>query len=312
VTRIEHRVEEAEEGLRLDSALTAAGAVGSRADAQRLIERGLVTVDGLPRQKSHRVRAGERIEVRVEQDDGEDETGPQAPFDVVLEDEHLLVVDKPAGVVVHPGAGVTSGTLAQALAGRAAGGPDPERAGIVHRLDRDTSGLLVVARSDEVHSALQDLIRRREVHREYLALVVGTPESRSGTIDAPIGRDRSNRTVMSTRTDRPRDAITHFEVLETFEATSLLRVRLETGRTHQIRAHLAAIGHPPCGDHAYGGAAAGRRLGLERQFLHSARLMFSHPITGERVDCESKPPADLHRALDAARRGTVSGGPDGD
>jgi 23S rRNA pseudouridine1911/1915/1917 synthase len=311
VTRVERVIAEAEDGLRLDSALVAGELVGSRADAQRLIERGLVTVDGVSRPKSHRVRAGELIEVSPEQEP-EEEGGPKAPFAVAYEDEHLLVVDKPAGVVVHPGAGVTTGTLAQALAGRAAGGTDPERPGIVHRLDRDTSGLLVVARSDEVHSALQELIRRREMHREYLALVVGTPESRSGTIDAPIGRDRTNRTVMSTRTDRPRAAVTHFEVLETFGWASLLRVRLETGRTHQIRAHLAAIGHPPCGDHAYGGASAGRRLGLDRQFLHSARLMFSHPVTGEPVDCESKPPADLHRALDAARRGTVSGGPDGD
>lgn len=310
MSSVEQVIGEAEEGLRLDSALTAGGTVGSRADAQRLIERGLVTVDGSPRPKSHKVRAGERIEVRVDEDQGV-ESGPQAPFEVVLEDEHLMVVDKPAGVVVHPGAGVTSGTLAQALAGRAVGGADPARAGIVHRLDRDTSGLLGVARTEEVHRALQDLIRRREVHREYLALVVGTPESRSGTIDAPIGRDRSNRTVMSTRTDKPRQAVTHFEVLEAFGWVSLLRVRLETGRTHQIRAHLAAIGHPACGDSAYGGTAAGRRLGLERQFLHSARLMFSHPVTGERVDCESKPPADLHRALDAVRRGTVSEGPDG-
>jgi 23S rRNA pseudouridine1911/1915/1917 synthase len=230
---------------------------------------------------------------------------------VTFEDDHLIVVDKPAGMVVHPGAGVSSGTLVQALAGRVAGGPDPDRPGIVHRLDRDTSGLLVLARSEEVHGALQEAIRRREVEREYLALVAGRFDTRSGTIDAAIGRDRANRTVMSTRTDKPRAAVTHFEVLETLPATSLLRVRLETGRTHQIRAHMTAIGHPVCGDRVYGGRSAGDPLGLTRQFLHSARLMFRHPVTRERVTCESKPPAELLEALDVARRGAASGGPDG-
>ena len=230
---------------------------------------------------------------------------------IAFEDEHLVVVDKPAGLVVHPGAGVSSDTLVQLLAGRVAGGPDPDRPGVVHRLDRDTSGLMVLARSGEVHAALQEMIRRREVHREYLALVSGALDARTGTIEAPIGRDRANRTVMSTRTDKPRRAVTHFEVLEALPRRTLLRIVLETGRTHQIRAHMAAIGHPVCGDRAYGGRAAGEALGLTRQFLHSARLMFSHPVTRESVNCESKPPAELRRALDVARRGPVPGGPDG-
>jgi 23S rRNA pseudouridine1911/1915/1917 synthase len=233
------------------------------------------------------------------------------PPRIVLEDDHLLVVDKPAGMVVHPGAGVHEDTLVQVLAGKLAGGPDPERPGVVHRLDRDTSGLLVLARSEPVHAALQEALRRREVEREYLALVVGTPGSRTGTIDAAIGRDRSNRTVMSTRTDKPRRAVTHFEILEELPGRSLLRVKLDTGRTHQIRAHMAAIGHPVCGDQAYGGRGGGLPIGLTRQFLHSARLVFSHPVSRESIDCESKPPADLHRALDAARRGSAPGGPDG-
>lgn len=233
------------------------------------------------------------------------------PPRIVLEDDHLLVVDKAAGMVVHPGAGVHDGTLVQALAGKVAGGPDPHRPGVVHRLDRDTSGLLVLARSEPVHAALQEAIRRREVDREYLALVAGRPGSRTGTIDAAIGRDRANRTVMSTRTDKPRRAVTRFEALEELTGRTLLRVTLETGRTHQIRAHMAAIGHPVCGDEAYGGRPCGRELGLTRQFLHSARLVFSHPVTGERVECESKPPADLHRAIDAARRASASGGPAG-
>jgi 23S rRNA pseudouridine1911/1915/1917 synthase len=141
--------------------------------------------------------------------------------------------------------------------------------------------------------------------------VTGHPDAESGTIDAPIGRDRARRTLVSTTTDRPRSAVTHFEVLERLPRTALLRVRLETGRTHQIRAHLAAIDHPVCGDPQYGGRACGRRLGLERQFLHAGKVMFSHPVTGELLDCESKPPADLRRALDVARREPVSGGPDG-
>ena len=233
------------------------------------------------------------------------------PLRIVLEDEHLLVVDKPAGLVVHPGAGVAGGTLVQELAGKLAGGPEPQRPGVVHRLDRDTSGLLVLARSEAVHAALQEAIRRRDVEREYLALVSGRPGSRTGTIDAPIGRDRANRTLMSTRSDKPRRAVTHFEVLEELPGRALLRVTLETGRTHQIRAHMAAIGHPVCGDHAYGGRVCGREIGLTRQFLHSARLVFSHPVTRERVECESKPPADLRRALDAVRRGSAPGGPAG-
>ena len=297
------------EGERLDAVVARRPEVPSRAAAQRLIEAGRVTVDGVARSKGHRVHGGERIEVDVEE-------APEAPaeaveFEVVYEDEQLMVVDKPAGLVVHPARGHRGPTLAQALAGRAAGGEDPDRAGVVHRLDRDTSGLMIVAKSEEAHRELQRMIRAREVTREYLALVAGVPESESGTVDAPLGRDRLKRTTVSTRTDRARGAVTHFELVERLPRTALLRVRLETGRTHQIRAHLAAIGHPVCGDRQYGGGDCGRRLGLDRQFLHSARLMFNHPFGGETVACESKPPADLRRALDAARREPVSGGPDG-
>jgi 23S rRNA pseudouridine1911/1915/1917 synthase len=251
--------------------------------------------------------------VTVSSGPGRDSAADEAPrFEVVYEDPDLLVVDKPAGLVTHPAPGHRGPTLAEALRGRAAGGADPERAGIVHRLDRDTSGLLVVAKTDAAHAALGAALKARDIRREYLALVTGHPQAESGTIDAPLGRDRSRRTLVSTRSDRPRDAVTRFVVLERLPATTLLRVSLETGRTHQIRAHLAAIGHPVCGDPQYGGRPCGRRLGLERQFLHAATLMFSHPRTGEIVECESKPPVDLRRALDAARREPVSGGPDGD
>jgi 23S rRNA pseudouridine1911/1915/1917 synthase len=300
-----------ESGARLDVVLAARPEVGSRAKAARLIEAGLVTVDGAPRQKRFLVEAGMRIAVAPEERPAPDARATGVEFAVAYEDDDLIVVDKPAGLVVHPAPGHAEGTLAQALAGRASGG-EAFRPGIVHRLDRDTSGLLVVAKSEDIHRRLQDELRRRAIQREYLALVEGRPDARSGTIDAPIGRDRGRRTVISTRTDRPRAAVTHFEVAEALPRTTLLRVRLETGRTHQIRAHLAAIGHPVCGDPVYGGLESGRRLGLTRQFLHAAKLVFSHPRTGEIVRCESKLPADLLRSLEVAQREPVSGGPDGD
>jgi 23S rRNA pseudouridine1911/1915/1917 synthase len=298
-------------GMRLDAFVAARGAAPSRAAAQRLVLGGAVTVDGVPRPKNHRLTPGEVVAVAGVEQRPATEAGA-VRFDTVYEDEHLLVVDKPAGVVVHPAPGHAGPTLAEALAGRAAGGPETTRAGIVHRLDRDTSGLLVVAKSEEAHEALRQMMRRREITREYLALIRGRLDAESGTIDAPIGRDRARRTTVSTRTDRGRAAITHFRVVERLPRTTLLRVRLETGRTHQIRAHMAAIGHPVCGDRQYSGANCGKRIGLERQFLHAARLMFSHPVSGECLDCESKPPVDLRRALDVARREPVSGGPDGD
>ncbi len=169
----------------------------------------------------------------------------------------------------------------------------------------------MVAKSDAVHRALQELIRKREMRREYLALVSGRPDARTGTIDAPIGRDRRDRTAHSTATDSPREAVTHFEIEQEFPRTTLLRVRLETGRTHQIRVHLAAIGHPVCGDRQYGGGPCGQRLGLTRQFLHAARLGFTHPISGEFLLCESNLPVDLLHASEAAAREPTSDGPDG-
>jgi 23S rRNA pseudouridine1911/1915/1917 synthase len=312
VTRIELIAGASEAGERLDVALGAHPDVGSRAAAQRLIDAGRVTVDGEPRQKRHRLQPGERVRAELEDRTPAAGGGEGVPFEVAYEDEHLLVVDKPAGVVVHPAAGHATGTLAQALAGRAAGGGEPWRPGIVHRLDKDTSGLMVVAKSDAVHRALQEQLRRRELEREYLALVEGRPDARSGTIDVPIGRDRRRRTAHSTRTDKPREARTHFTVERALPGTTLLRVRLETGRTHQIRVHLAAIGHPVCGDPEYGGRACGDELGLTRQFLHSSFIRFRHPALGERVACESKLPVDLLRALEAAAREPVSEGPDGD
>jgi 23S rRNA pseudouridine1911/1915/1917 synthase len=279
--------------LRLDRFLAEQSAVGSRAAAERLIA-GEVLVDGIARPKSHRLAGGEEVRFELPEALPEPEAEAEPPgLHVTWEDEHLLVVEKPAGVVVHPGAGHARGTLAGGLRGRGATGGPAERAGIVHRLDRDTSGLLVVARSEEAFNRLQSLVRRRALEREYLALVRGRPRSRRGRIEAPIGRDRNDPTRQSLDTGTPRDAVTHFDVEDVLPEHALLRVRLETGRTHQIRVHLAAIGLPVMGDRAYGVPG----LGLERQFLHACRLSFPHPITGEPVDVSSELPGELQEAL---------------
>jgi 23S rRNA pseudouridine1911/1915/1917 synthase len=220
------------------------------------------------------------------------------PFRVAYEDEHLLVVDKAAGVVVHPAKGHREDTLSQLLAASAAGG-DPERAGIVHRLDRDTSGLLVVARSEQAHAALQKALSRREIEREYIALVLGRPPARSGTIEAPIGRDARVRTRMAVGGAHAREARTHFKLDRVLAEHSLLRLTLDTGRTHQIRVHLRAIGHPIAGDPEYGAPGV---LGLHRQFLHATRLAFAHPLGGQRIEVHSPLPADLQAALERAER----------
>ena len=221
-----------------------------------------------------------------------------APLKTAWQDEHLLIVDKPAGLVVHPARGHREGTLSQLLSGVAAGG-DPGRAGIVHRLDRDTSGLMVVARSEEVHRLLQAALRKRLITREYLALVEGTPPARTGTIEAPIGRDPRVRTRMTVGGAGAREARTHFTLERRLGGVSLLRLSLDTGRTHQIRVHMRAIGHSVCGDPEYGTPGM---LGLERQFLHAARLSFEHPITGEPIDVSSPLPEDLREALQRAER----------
>jgi 23S rRNA pseudouridine1911/1915/1917 synthase len=279
-------------GTRLDRFLS--DPLGSRARAQTLIDAGKVRVDGRPRPKRHTLRAGEVIVVEPSDPPAAAAVEAAVRFAVAFEDEHLLVVDKPAGLVVHPARGHRTGTLAQALAGRAAGGEEPYRAGIVHRLDRDTSGLLVVAKSDEVHRALKALLAARGLRREYLTLVEGRPPARTGTIDAPIGRHRHDRVLMSIDTDEPREARTHFEIERLLPGATLLRVLLDTGRTHQIRVHMAAIDHPVCGDPQYGTPG---EYGLQRQFLHAARLTFAHPVSGETVDVSSPLPEDLAAAL---------------
>jgi len=282
--------------MRLDRFLAGLPELGSRSAAERAVAAG-VRVDGTPRLKSHRLSAGEEVELEAPPPAGE-LVREALDVRIAYEDGHLLVVDKPAGLAVHPGAGRPTGTLVQSLLGLgAAGGPDPSRPGIVHRLDRGTSGLLVVARSEEAHERLSALVRRRGLERRYLALVQGRPRSRRGTIEAPIGRDRTEPTRRSLDTDEPREAVTHFEVVELLPSHTLLDLTLETGRTHQIRVHLAAIDLRVAGDPAYGAPLPG----LSRQFLHAARLAFDHPFTGERVDLSSPLPADLQAALERAR-----------
>jgi 23S rRNA pseudouridine1911/1915/1917 synthase len=279
-------------GERLDRFLASLPQVGSRTAAERLLEEGAAIVDGQRRAKSHRLEGGEQIELEVPEVVRRELAREEVPLRIAHEDEHLLVVDKPAGVVVHPSPGHESGTLVHGLVGLAAGGKE-ERPGIIHRLDRDTSGLLVVARSEEAYAKLQELVRERGLERRYKALVRGRPRSWSGRIEAPIGRDRREPTRQSLDTDTPREAVTHFDVERLLDRHALLDVRLETGRTHQIRVHLAAIGLPVVGDPVYG--VPDERL--KRQFLHAWRLAFAHPVTRAPVEVESPLPPELQAAL---------------
>jgi 23S rRNA pseudouridine1911/1915/1917 synthase len=299
LARLRFRVSEADAGTRLDRVLAAREEVGARAAAERLIAAGAVTVDGRAVPKSHRLEGAEVVEAELP----EPAELVAEPLDltIVHEDPYLLVVDKPAGITVHPAGRARAGTLAGGLLPLGAAGGEEGRPGIVHRLDRDTSGLLLVARSEEAHRRLSRLVRRREVERRYLALVRGTPRSRTGRIEAPIGRDRRDRTRHSLDTATPRRAVTWFEVVEFLPEHALLEVRLETGRTHQIRVHLEAIALPVSGDPVYGVRGD---LGLVRQFLHAHRLVLEHPFTGERLELSSPLPADLEAALERARAGT--------
>jgi 23S rRNA pseudouridine1911/1915/1917 synthase len=224
---------------------------------------------------------------------------PEAERLIVHLDEDLAVIEKPAGLVVHTAPSHSGETLVDLLQGIAGGG-EGGRPGIVHRLDKDTSGLMLVARNEGAHRALARMVRARDVLREYTALVEGRLESRTGTIDAPLGRHRRQRTKRAVKGTGSREARTHFEVIEALPADTLVHARLDTGRTHQIRVHFAAIGHPVAGDPEYGTRG---RHGLQRQFLHASRLEFTHPVTGERLEFTSPLPNDLKAALERARAG---------
>lgn len=288
-------------GRRLDAVLGDRDELDSRAEAQRLIDRGAVTVDGMARPKRHRLSTGEVVVA---------ELGPPPPIagdlrpedlgvSLVFADSHLVVVDKPAGMVTHPSRGHGTGTLVHGLlAAGIAGGRDPDRPGIVHRLDRDTSGLLLAARTERAHRRLGRMMRDREIDRRYLALVYG-PFPAALSVDRPLGRDPRRRTRQAVLPIGGREAVTHFRRLEEIGDVALIEARLETGRTHQVRVHLEAAGHPVLGDPLYG---RGRDThGLPRQFLHAYRLSFAHPETDEDLAFQSPLPVDLEAALADAR-----------
>jgi 23S rRNA pseudouridine1911/1915/1917 synthase len=286
-------VSEAEAGSRLDVVLAARARL-SRSVAQKLIEEGRVTVSGTPTRKRHAVHAGD--EVTWELGPEPEALAPETvPYELVYEDDWLLVVDKPAGVVVHPAPGHEHGTLVQGLMERGARGGHEARPGIVHRLDKDTSGLLIVAKSDEAYTTLVSAMERRDIHRVYAALLRGDLPQDEGTIDAPIGRHVRDRMRMSLHTTAGKRAVTHFRVLGRAGGFSLVRVQLETGRTHQIRVHFSALGYPVAGDAQYGHRE--RPEGLERQFLHAARLSLPHPADGRRLSFASPLPPQLSAFL---------------
>ena len=301
-------------GLRLDAVLARMFPEHSRSRLQGWLKAGLIRVDGAAAAASRKVFGGERIEVSALAVSPAPTSSPHVAEDialsVVFEDAHLLVIDKPAGLVVHPGSGNPSGTLMNALLHHAPQLDSVPRAGIVHRLDKDTSGLLVVAKTLEAQTDLVRQLQARTVKRHYLALALGSVAS-EGTVDAPIGRHPTQRTKMAVAksggskqgAQGAREARTHFHVLERFAKATLLECRLETGRTHQIRVHLASIGHPLAGDPTYGRAKSGdeRLDAFRRQALHAWRLALVHPATGEEMAWESPLPEDFAALLDALR-----------
>lgn len=292
-----------EAGERLDR-LLARWLAEPRAQAQQRLSRGEVTVDGVATSradKSHRAEEGQRV--RVAQPPPIQPPAPE-PVPVRWRDPHLLVVAKPAGLVVHPGAGVSEGTLVdalQAMGEQLAPGDDPDRPGVVHRLDRGTSGLMIVARTEVARQRLQQALADRAVRRRYWALVDGVPRQRAATIDAPIARHPRKRTVFTTAADG-REAVTHYTVAVDHGRAAELDVTLETGRTHQVRVHLSAIGHPVCADRAYGASPLGDELGLQRPALHAAGVAFDHPVTGEPIELTDPLPPDLCDAVAALSR----------
>jgi 23S rRNA pseudouridine1911/1915/1917 synthase len=273
----------------------------SRTQAATLIATGRVALDGAPARASVRPEAGARLEVEIPVPPGREVLGEPIPLRIVHEDDDLVVVDKAAGMVVHPAPGNWSGTLVNALLGRGQGlaaGGAPERAGLVHRLDKETSGLLIVAKTDRAHRVLSAAIAARQVTRRYACLAWGHLGSDHLEVDRPIARDPNDRTRMAVR-DAGRAARTEFTRLARFDAVDLLRAHLHTGRTHQIRVHLAAIGHPVVGDDTYGGGGGRRLVDLppRRHFLHAAWLVFKHPVTGRELDLRSPLPEELKRSL---------------
>jgi 23S rRNA pseudouridine1911/1915/1917 synthase len=300
-------VESDHDGARLDNFLTALLPDQSRSNIQRLIKEGHVTGGGgSALRPSTAVHAGQIYTIEIPAPVPSTPEPEALPLRIIYQDQHIVVLDKPAGMVVHPAAGHAGGTLVNALLHHVkdlSGIGGEVRPGIVHRLDRGTSGVMVVAKTDRAHQELSRQFSDREVEKEYIALVWGVVQA-GRRIDAPIGRDPADRQKMSTRARRARQAVTRVTFAKHFRGASLLKVAIATGRTHQIRVHLSAIGHPIVGDATYGGVhrrtAANLRAvqRLERPFLHAARLAFTHPGDGRRVEFDSPLPPDLQRVLD--------------
>jgi 23S rRNA pseudouridine1911/1915/1917 synthase len=309
---------------RIDRYLSETRHVATRAQIQRLLKRGLILVDGHRVKPSHRLRGGEHVGVTVPEPEPSRLDAETIPLDIIYEDRFLVVVNKPPGMVVHPGSGVRSGTLANALLAHCSdlsGIGGVVRPGIVHRLDKGTSGLIIAAKDDRTHLALSEALKAREVQRTYQAVVWGTPREET-TIETLIGRSRADRKRMAVRRSTGRTAITSYRVVEEFEFASRLEVNLHTGRTHQIRVHLSHIGHPVFGDPTYGGrrrkygsmspAAMDRARGyltmIDRQALHAQTLCFTHPHTGTKMSLDAPMPRDMEALFHALRQGKGKGG----
>jgi 23S rRNA pseudouridine1911/1915/1917 synthase len=287
-----------EGGSRLDIFLASQPDITSRSMAEKLIQAGLVVVSGQRRSKHYRVKKGDKVEVRIPPKAQIQEEN--IPLSFVYEDRYLAVVSKPAGMVSQADARHTSGTLVNALLFHLSSISSvgaPNRSGIVHRLDKETSGLLIVAKTEEAHLKLSESLKRREIKRKYLALVVGEVPQESGVVVAPVGRSYGDRKKMGVNLVAGKEAVTRFKVLKRFNGFTLLELDLETGRTHQIRVHMNFINHPVVGDPRYGGRKAGQALGLKRQFLHAYQIHFMHPITGQELSFEDELPPDLKSVL---------------
>jgi len=315
--QVHYMVGRDEQGLRLDVYLSRRDPALSRSHARRLIDDGDALVDGKAARASHRLRTGEKVSLRKPPPVPSEIVPEEIPLDIRFEDDAILVVDKPAGMVVHPAAGNFRGTLVNALqfhCRHLSGIGGVMRPGIVHRLDKGTSGLMVIAKSDEAHRHLSEQFKRRLVSKHYTALVHGNVRQDEGVVDAPVGRHPVERKKMSTASRRGKAALTRWRVLERFGAFTLLAAKIETGRTHQIRVHLSALGHPVVGDSVYGGS---KRLvespalravlkKLSRQALHAGRLSFAHPVTGEEMTFESILPEDMAEVIRVLREKTAN------
>jgi len=302
--RFEFTVTEGEARMRLDLYLAAHKRVATRSQVQRWIEAGRVKVDGVPARRSGAaLRAGQCVEVAAPSEAPRRVEAEDIPLDILHEDPELLVINKPAGLVVHPAPGNWSGTLVNAILHKLGGveaGFDEQRPGIVHRLDKDTSGVLLIARDVATHGRLAAMFQKRQVAKQYLALVWGRVRHARGIIRQPIGRHPTERKRMTVRTGG-REALTRYEVVERFKRATLVRAYPETGRTHQIRVHLASIGHPIVADAAYGGRRRERPLPIERQALHAEAIEIEHPDSGARVRFTAPLPDDFRGALAALR-----------